>query len=134
MNPNLPPRPALPPNPRHRLTSVKEGTFPKAINSVIEPWVDVAADVAAINPGEAVRQGDAFTVNGRTYRLKPNGRLFPVAGSGIHQLGRGAFKALGVYNRYGISPRAEEFLDLQALEPAEREAARAAWRAGHREG
>lgn len=132
VNPNLPPREALPPNPRHRLRAVKEGTFATETNSVIEPSVDVAADVAAINRGEATRMGETYIVNERTYRLKSNGRLFPVSGPGIHQLGRGAFKALGVYNRYGVSPRPEEILDLQEIEPAEREAARAAWRAGQR--
>jgi hypothetical protein len=97
------------------------------MNSVVESWVDMDADVAAINRGQAVRAGDDYTVNGRTYRLKPDGTTFPVTGVGVHQLDRGAFRALGVYNVHGLTNVAERILDAMAMEPAAREAARRAY-------
>jgi hypothetical protein len=127
---SLPPRPAKRPHPRHWLTSGRQTTA-KPLNSVIEPWVNVDGDVAAINRGEAVRRGDQYAVNGRTYQLKPSGTLFPVSGDGIHTLRRGAFNALGVYNQFGLSAEAEEFLDRMKIAAAEREVARMVWQAGH---
>ncbi|ADO68516.1 conserved uncharacterized protein [Stigmatella aurantiaca DW4/3-1] len=32
--------------------------------------------------------------------------LFPLRGSGFHELNRGAFKALGGYNKFDDTPRA----------------------------
>jgi len=133
VNPNLPPRRVRALHPRHRLASVTQKTRAKPMNSVIEPTVDVAADVAAINQGRAARQGDVFTFNERRYRLEPGGRVYPVDGPGVHQLPRGAFRALGVYNRFGHAIRAETILDEMGIIPVEREAARRAWRAGQRQ-
>jgi hypothetical protein len=113
------------------LLAVRQNTYVRPLNSVIEPTVDVTADVGAINRGEALRRGDTYSINGRTYRLEPTGRLYPIAGSGIHPLSRDAFKALGVYNQFGLSPRAEEILDQMGKLPVDRAAARAAWHAGH---
>jgi len=45
---------------RHNIRNVKQGTYAQELNSVIEPGVDVAADVAAINNGLAKRVGDKF--------------------------------------------------------------------------
>lgn len=127
---NMPPHTARKPHPRHRLARVTQTTTAKPMNSVIEPWVDINEDVAAINRGEAQRQGETYTVHGRTYRLKPSGTLYPVSGVGIHPLRRGAFNALGVYNQFGLSPRAEELLDTMKVNKSERDAARIAWQAG----
>ncbi|HET7037471.1 MAG TPA: hypothetical protein VFI42_17430 [Thermomicrobiaceae bacterium] len=94
--------------------------------------MNVAADVAAINRGDALRDGDRYLVSGRRYGIKATGRLFPIDGPGFHRLDRGAFKALGVYNRFGLSARAEAILDAQDMAEAAREQARVAWRAEHR--
>ena len=63
------------PNPRHYLTRVKQNSTAKAINTVIEPSVDVAGDVVAINRGLAEKIGDKFIINNRIYAVKPNGTL-----------------------------------------------------------
>jgi hypothetical protein len=122
-----PARSVRPPHPRHFLARVRQTTLTKARNTVLESWVDVAADVGAINAGWARRQGDQFLVNGRLYGLEPNGRIYPISGAGVHQLGRGAFNALGVYNQFGRSERAEEILDLMRIGTEEREQALRAW-------
>ena len=62
------------------------------------PRVDVMADVEAIRAGRAIRKGNRFVVNHRTYVLEPGGRLFPRDGDGFYQLGRGAYRALALYN------------------------------------
>ena len=97
------------------------------MTSVVEHWVDMAADIAAINRGEAIRTGEAYLVNGRTYRVKPDGKAFPVSGAGVHQLDRGAFRALGVYNVHGLSPAAEAILDRMAVTPEARDTARVSY-------
>lgn len=131
---NRPSIQVLPPHPRHRLANVSQRSLARAINSVIEPTVDVAADIAAINRGEAERLGDTYVVSGRRYGVEAGGRAFPIDGEGIHQLDRGAFKALGVYNRFGLSRRAEWILDRMDIELAARDSAQRAWRASQRLG
>jgi hypothetical protein len=84
------------------------------------------ADVAAINHGEAIRNGDTYHINGRMYRVKPDGKAFPVLGVGVHQLDRGGFRALGVYNVHGLLDFAERILDAMSTTPADRTAGRAA--------
>ncbi len=128
MNRNLPPRPVTPPNQdRHRIARINQRTRAREITSVVERWVDMAADVSAINRGEAVRTGDTYIVNGRTYRVKPDGKAFPVSGAGVHRLDRGAFRALGVYNVHGLSNVAESILDRMGTTPEARDTARAAY-------
>jgi hypothetical protein len=80
------------------------------------------ADVAAINRGEAVRSGDDYLIDGRTYRVKPDGTAFPVSGTGVHRLDRGAFRALGVYDVHGLMEVAERMLDAMAMQPVGRAA------------
>lgn len=94
--------------------------------------MDVAADIAAINRGEAERHGETYIIHGRRYGVEPGGRAYPIDGVGIHQLDRGAFKVLGVYNRFGLSANAEWLLDRMETGPAARDAARRAWQAGQR--
>jgi hypothetical protein len=125
--PNLPRRPLAMPNARHMLQKVRQTTVRKARNSVIAPWVDVQADLDAINRGEGVRQGNTFTVNGRTYGVEPNGTAFPMFGAGIHELDRGAYRALGVYNQFGNTPLAEQVLDLERITSEQRRRALDAW-------
>lgn len=94
---------------------------------MVESWVDMRADIDAINRGDATRDGNRFSINGRLYVSKGDGGSFPVSGPGVHQLGRGAFKALGVYNELGMTDAAERQLDLQGIGPDERAAAARAW-------
>jgi hypothetical protein len=127
-----PPIRVLSPHPRHRLTRVNQRTLSRDVNSVIEPAVDVAADIAAINRGEAECHGETFIIDGRRYGVEQSGRAFPIDCPGIHQLDRGGFKALGVYNRFGLSAKSEWILDRMDIEPAARDMAQRAWRAGQR--
>ena len=120
------------PTARHYITKISQRTLAKAHTTVIEPGIDVAADVAAIRAGNAHRVGNEFSINGRIYGV--HGRtLYPVSGPGFHPLNRGAFKALGIclgiYNRFGDSPRAAGILDQSGIGHAERKAALRAWTA-----
>lgn len=93
------------------------------------PWVNFGQDLAAILAGHAVRNGNRFRVNGREYMLEGGGRLYPVSGDGLVQLGRGAYQALGLYNDIGLTEMAETQLDLAKVREDERAMARAVWRA-----
>lgn len=127
---NRPPVLARRPADRHYFNRIKQNSKASNLNTVIDPRVDVAGDVAAINRGEAVRQGDAYTVFGRTYVLEASGRLSPRTGDGFHLLDRGAFHALSIYRQFGESSRAAAILDqMHNVGPAEREAAQAVIRA-----
>jgi hypothetical protein len=115
------------PHPRHRLARVSQRSRAKSVNTVIESRVDVAADIAAINHGEATRRGNEFEVNGRTYAVEPNGTSYPVSGDGVYVLDRAAYRALGVYNQFGLTDRARAILDLMGCSPPARAAAREAY-------
>jgi len=93
-------------------------------NTVIMPWVDVFADVQAIRAGLAIRDGNAFTVNGRVYVLEPGGRLFPREGDGLHRLTRGGYRALALYNDPELGMDPERMLDLEEVAEEDREIAR----------
>jgi len=127
-NPNLPPRRVTPPNKdRHRIARIDQRTRARATTSVVESWVDLAGDVAAINRGEAIRQGETYYINGRTHRVKANGTAFPVSGDGVHRLDRGAFRALGVYNVHGLTEFSESILDRMGSTSEARAAAHLAY-------
>lgn len=119
---------------RHYIRRVDQSTVAKDKNTVIESRVDVSRDVRDINEGKA-RKGSAsgavtWAINGRTYGAHDSGTLYPIRGSGFHELNRGAFKALGVYNKFKDTPRAREILDKMGISERERQAALAAHRAG----
>ena len=124
-------KPLRPPARRHLISKVTQKTPAKQANTVIDPWVDVAGDVAAVNAGRGTRVGNTVVVNERSYGVH-DGTLYPIAGPGFHRLDRGAYKALGVYNAFGDSPRAAEILDMMGIGNDQRAAARAAWQAGRR--
>lgn len=131
-NPHLPPRPVAAPHPRHELRRVNERSWTRRgdRNTVIEPSVDIGADVAAINRGEAIRRGDLFLTGGRLYRLEAGGRLYPVDGVGMRQMSGRAYQALIIYTQLGLTPRAEQVLDnIRDLTPDDRTRARAAYEA-----
>jgi hypothetical protein len=117
------------PSRRHNLNNVSQRSVAKDVNSVFEPGVDVAGDVAKIRAGQAERVGDRFVVNGRTYGHH-DGTLFPMSGAGIHTLDRGAYKALGVYNKFGNSERATQILNNMGVADDARAAALRAWQSG----
>ncbi|MGA1839283.1 MAG: DUF4157 domain-containing protein [bacterium] len=124
-------RPVIPvkgPAGRHYAGRVTQGTLTRGRNTVIEPSVDVAGDVAAINAGKATRIGNNYIINGRTYGVEPNGTLYPISGPGFHQLNRGAFKALGIYNKFGNTSRATDILNAMNISSADRDAALSVWR------
>lgn len=97
---------------------------------MIEPNADVAADVTAIRSGAAQLQGDRFILpNGRIYGHH-DGTLYPISGPGFHQLDRGAFKALGVYNKFGNTDRANQILENMGMSAEAKEIALRVWRLG----
>jgi hypothetical protein len=125
-----------PPATRHYATQVDQRTLARDINSVIEPRVDVNADIAAIKSGHAqvgrTPNGEiSYSVNGRTYGAHANGTLYPMQGDGIHVLNRGSFKALGVYNQFGDTLRTAQILDKMGIGEAERAKALGVWRTYH---
>lgn len=61
------------------ITRVRRRTYADDRNSVAESWVDLRADIEAINRGEAVRDGNRFTINGRVYVSKGDGGSYPVS-------------------------------------------------------
>jgi hypothetical protein len=109
------------PAPRHKAASVKMKTVAKTDNTVIEPGVDVAGDVAAIRGGKVPRIKGEYTANGRIYGAH-DGTLFPISGPGFHYLTRAQFKALGVYNEFGNTARAAEILENMGIAAADRAA------------
>lgn len=119
---------------RHRIQHVRQRTPTRsAITSVVEPWVDMLADTKAINEGQAFREGNTLRIHGRTYGAKISGtksRLYPISGEGVHRLNRNEFKALGVYNDLGISPRVELIIARMGVSIAEQYRVRALWQIG----
>jgi hypothetical protein len=91
---------------RHNIRSVRQGGLKKGKNTVAEPGIDMKADVDAINAGQGTRDGNFYTVNGRTYELVRGDHLVPSSGSGFHSLNRGEFDALGIFNKFGDTPQA----------------------------
>lgn len=112
------------PNRRHFLAHVNRRSKPKRRNTIIFPWVDVAGDVRAINDGLGVRVGNEVTVNGRTYGIEPTATLYPITGPGFVLLDRGAYKALGYYNDFGVTDLAETRLDQANISAQSRAVAR----------
>ena len=119
-----PSRPLRRPNRRHFLINVGVSSRPKRQNTVIRSWVDVASDVRAINDGHGIRAGNTVTLNQRTYGIKPNATLYPISGPGFVFLDRGAYKALGYYNDFGVSELAEEEMNRALISTQSRERAR----------
>ena len=125
-----PKTPLKPPADRHWFNRIKEKSPAKEKTSVAEPWVDMKADTEQINSGQAVRKGDKFIVNGRTYG-QHDGTLYPESGPGIHPLDREAFKAFKMYKKFGNTPEAERYLNaMHNVTESQKAAGLAAWNAG----
>jgi hypothetical protein len=113
------------PEARHRATRVGRRSQPHGrVNTVALPWVDFHQDLADILAGGATRDGNRFDVNGRTYVLEGGGRLYPLSGEGLVQIGRGAYRALGMYNNWGLTEIAEVRLAQARIREDERAVAR----------
>ena len=109
------------PNRRHYPSNIDQRTVAKDLNTVINPSVNVSEDVAAINTGRAIRVGNTYQINGRLYGVhSETGRLFPISGNGLDQLNRASFKALGVFNQFGNTPRAGEILQNMGISGADK--------------
>lgn len=77
---------------------------------MILPNVDISKDMSAIRNGEGVFKGNTVTVNNRTYEAHVNGTIYPLAGDGFITLTRGEYKALGVYQKMGDTPKTNSIL------------------------
>ncbi len=117
------------PGTRHYADKVSQSSVAKEINTVIDrSVVDVNADVIAIRSGDAMRVGDTYIVNGRTYGSH-DGTLFPISGPGLYTLDRGAYKALGVLNKFGDSALADTILKNMGVSDATKASALNVWKA-----
>ena len=115
----------VPDSRRHRISKVKQGGVKKEKNTVVPDSVDFNADISAINEGRAIKnQDDTFTVNGRTYGYHPEtGKTYPISGKDFYELDRGAYEALGIYNKFGNTSRANDILDNIGIDEVSRQSA-----------
>jgi len=121
--------------------SAKRGSkLGETINTIIEPWVDVEADMTEMRIGRAhYHAGQArIWVNGRTYGMHVStnsGTIFPIAGPGFVPLTGRQHQALRVFVHYnGINTRSEYELSRDnRLTDLDREIARRLWRLRERE-
>lgn len=95
---------------RHLVRNLGPKTPVKRENSVLDPSVDDAADLAAMRAGEAIggrtANGDlTLTVHGRTYVWEESGVVFPIAGDGVYPLNRASFKTLLILIEFGDDDR-----------------------------
>ncbi len=123
------------PAPRHRASSVKQGSVARETNTVYDDSVDVAADVRAINAaGPAAYRPNAngqptATAHGRTYVVENNGTLSPRSGPGFHTLTRAEYQALGVFNKFGDTDRAHRIVQsMKNMTPAAQARALFVWK------
>ncbi len=105
---------------RHRIELVDQSVAKKDVNTVAMPTVDMPGDIQALNAGQGVRDGNLWTVNGRTYSFHTDGpskgTTFPVDGSGFHKLSRGEYEILADLNSISPTSRAVEII-LQPTRP-----------------
>ena len=113
------------PNSRHHADKVIQGNSNRAKNQntiIDRKVVDINADVKAIRNGEASVTNGKYQINGRTYE-EHGGTLYPVSGKGFYSMNRGEYQALGVYNKFGNTPKATEILDNMNTTKATRDRA-----------
>ncbi len=100
---------------------------------MIEPWVDVQADLDAINRGEAIvdHQHATAWINGRLWGFHTDtGTAYPMEGKGFVRLNQLQFFALRTIARYnGLNARSEATLNRHPdLTDEDREIVRRLWR------
>lgn len=112
---NKPPIPILAPlRDRHALDAIHRSSRIANSNSVALPHVDMVADIALIREGYGdYLGGNRWRVNDRIYAMEGTGRMFPVNGDGIVELGRSGFKAY----RTVVTYNGDEARARQELEP-----------------
>ncbi|MGN6030446.1 MAG: hypothetical protein ACTHQE_02165 [Thermomicrobiales bacterium] len=106
----MPKQPLETMSPRHSLGSLRGPS--KGNTTLVPPSMMPALreDIAAINRGEGVKQGNRFTINGRTYVQKDGGTFYPADGPGfIGPLDRGTHNALMVMKVHGGLTEAARF-------------------------
>jgi hypothetical protein len=122
---------ALPPNPSRHTASRASSFKVASVNTIIDPSVDIQADVAAIRGGFARWDGESLLVNGRVYKIHSNGRLYPISGTGFYQLNANQYRAFSAYNQYnGDIATANRYLDRR-ISVQDREEALRVWRLTH---
>jgi hypothetical protein len=128
----VPQREILSPHRRHFFRNVLQGRYRSGgpINTVIEPGVDVAADVRAINAGQATRLPDNnILINQRVYGIHTETRrLFPIEGVGFHQLSAREYNALGVLNKLGDTASTHMILSNMGVTSQEKQRLLELWR------
>lgn len=101
-------------------------------NSLLEPWVDIQADMEAINAGlGSYDPGTQLVhVNARTYGIHESGKAYPVSGEGIIKVNRGTYKALLIMRRYnGVNDRSRFEINLNdSISTTDRDDAIRIWR------
>jgi hypothetical protein len=116
---NIPRIPAGIPNDRHMLDRIRPKMPRKEANSVVMPHVDVQADIDGINAGRAVRNGNDYEINGRTYRVE-GGHAYPVSGDGVVEMDRGSYRALQLMIQGGgNTPEVMLQLQREKIDPAQ---------------
>ena len=102
-------------------------------NTVIEPWVDVQADIDAINHGEAIVDRERATawVNGRLWGFHTDtGTAYPIRGNGVIPLTQAQHSAVRMIAGYTeLNEDAERELRMRpSLTDMDREIVRRIWR------
>jgi hypothetical protein len=127
---NKPLEPLRPPARRHYLRFITPRSQVRPRNTIILPGVNLAADVRAINAGEAIRIGEILSINGRRYWVDQPNTLYPIDGDGLVPADRGTYKAIGIYNQFGLTPAAEDRLERSRITIERRQDARRILRLG----
>ncbi|MGB3327342.1 MAG: minor capsid protein [Thermomicrobiales bacterium] len=130
-----------PPASRHYIMQVSPASPSRSgnRNTVIEPWVDVQADIDAINRGEGiVDHGRANAwVNGRLYGYYADrGTAWPISGDGFITMDQKQYSAFRqIVENDGLGPESEVFLERsRQLTDDDRELVRRIWRIREQEG
>ena len=102
-------------------------------NTMIEPWVDVRADIDAINRGEAIVDRERATawIHGRLWGFHTDtGTAYPISGTGFISLTQAQHSALRMIAGYThLNEDAERELRMRpSLTDEDREIVRYVWR------
>ncbi|VAW59107.1 hypothetical protein MNBD_GAMMA11-2930 [hydrothermal vent metagenome] len=91
------------------LAKQKEVTLQKNNNTIIEPGLDVSADINSLNTGNFKRKGEDYIVGKRVYGMHPDtGTVFPKSGPGFTNVDRSQHQLLKQLNS-GSYEKAMEF-------------------------
>ncbi|MFY2559327.1 hypothetical protein ACN469_16970 [Corallococcus terminator] len=117
----------------HRPSASRSSFSLTLVTVLVALGVLLGAPSEEINEGKAKKGNESgvmtWTLNRRTYG-DHDGTLYPIRGDGVHELNRGAFRALGLYNDFKDTPRAREYMDKMKLPEVDRKAGLKAYKAG----